>query len=87
MAYSFSGIGKISGPAGLALIIGSFNFITPQAMLPAVLLAFVYLACRRALAGLVYGLIGIETKGRSFAEIDGMLRAEPAVKAEPVAQW
>ena len=86
VAYGFGGIGKITGPVGLALIVGSSNFITPQAMLPAVVPAFAYLAFWYVLAGLVYGLVGIETKGRSYAEIDSMLAAGPKVKAVPVPQ-
>jgi putative MFS transporter len=84
VAYGFGSIGKITGPVGLALIVGSSNFIHPSAMLPAVVPAFGYLAFWFALAGLAYGLIGIETRGRSFEEIDSLLGARPAVKAEPI---
>lgn len=58
----------------------------PAAMLPAVVPAFIYLAGWYVLSGLVYGLVGIETKGLSFAQIDSLLTAKPVVKAAPVAQ-
>lgn len=80
VAYGFGGIGKITGPVGLALIVGSSNLITPQAMLPAIVPAFIYLASWYVLSGLVYGVLGIETRGRSFAEIDKMLEVSVAAK-------
>jgi hypothetical protein len=62
------------------LIVGSSNLITPQAMLPAIVPAFVYLALWYVLAGLIHGLIGIETRSRSFAVIDKMLELGTAAK-------
>jgi putative MFS transporter len=72
-AYGFGGIGKIIGPAGLALIVGSSNMVNPQATLDAILPAMLYLAAWFALAGIVYLALGIETKGRSLEEIEVML--------------
>jgi hypothetical protein len=46
-------------------------------MLPAVMPAFLFLAAWYALAGIGYGLFGIETKGRSFEEIDAILDHRP----------
>jgi len=83
VAYGFGSIGKITGPVGLALIVGASNFIAPAAMGPAVMPAFLYLAFWFALAGLAYGVIGIETRGRSFAAIDRLLAAPPAVAPAP----
>jgi MFS transporter, putative metabolite:H+ symporter len=77
-AYGFGSVGKIVGPLGLAMIVGSSNFIAPAAMLPAVLPAFAFLGAWYALAGIGYGLFGIETKGRSFEEIDTLLDRRPA---------
>jgi MFS transporter, putative metabolite:H+ symporter len=75
-AYGFGGIGKVIGPAGLAVILGSSNMINPQITLDAILPAFVYLAAWFAVAGVVYLALGFETKGRSFEEIDEHLAAE-----------
>jgi MFS transporter, putative metabolite:H+ symporter len=69
-AYGFGGIGKIIGPLGLALIIGSSNVVKPEASVAMILPAFVYLASWYLLAGGVYYFLGIETKGRSIEEIN-----------------
>src|SRR6266446_442572 len=52
-AYGFGGIGKVIGPLGLALIVGSSNIITPQASVAALVPAYSYLAAWFALAGFV----------------------------------
>ena len=36
-AYGFGGLGKVIGPLGLALIVGSSNIITPKASVAALL--------------------------------------------------
>jgi putative MFS transporter len=86
-AYGFGGLGKVIGPLGLALIVGSSNMITPKASVAALLPAYTYLAAWFALAGVVYIVLGIETKGRSLETIEKALEASrPAeiahVKAE-----
>ncbi len=77
-AYGFGGIGKIIGPVGLALIVGSGNFLKPDVPLPQIPTAFVYLGCWFLMAGLVYYFIGIETKGKSIDQIDKELAAASA---------
>jgi MFS transporter, putative metabolite:H+ symporter len=78
-AYGFGGIGKIIGPLGLALIVGSSNVVTPQASVAAIVPAFIYLGAWFALAGAVYYFLGIETKGRSIEEIDdALIKPAPA---------
>jgi putative MFS transporter len=78
-AYGFGGIGKVIGPLGLALVVGSSNVVKPEATLDAIQPAFLYLASWFVLAGAVYFFLGIETKGRSIEEIDRDLKAVPAV--------
>src|SRR6202158_1627757 len=81
-AYGFGGLGKVIGPLGLALIVGSSNIITPKASVAALLPSFSYLAAWFALAGLAYLFIGMETKGRSLEKIEQDLDASrPAVLA------
>lgn len=75
-AYGFGGLGKIIGPLGLALIVGSSNVVKPEASLAAILPAFVYLAAWFLLAGLVFLVFGIETKGRSIEEVDEALAVD-----------
>ena len=69
-AYGFGGIGKIIGPLGLAMIVGSSNFVKPDVPMTAIPMAFVYLGGWFALAGVVYYFLGIETRGKSIEQID-----------------
>jgi putative MFS transporter len=74
-AYGFGGIGKILGPVGLALIVGSSNYLKPDVPLTEIPTAFVYLGCWFLMAGLVYYFFGLETKGKSLEQIDRELAA------------
>jgi putative MFS transporter len=69
-AYGFGGIGKIIGPLGLALIVGSSNIVKPEASAGKIVPAFLYLGGWYAVAGLVYGFFGMETRGRTIEQID-----------------
>src|SRR5258707_1283934 len=69
-AYGFGGIGKIIGPLGLALIVGSGNYLKPDVPLPQIPRAFVYLGCWFLMAGSVDYFMGIKTKGKSIEQID-----------------
>lgn len=78
-AYGFGGIGKIIGPIGLPLIVGSSNIVKPDVTIAAILPCFLYLAAWSALAGFAYAFIGFETKGRSIEDIDrGLTAGRPA---------
>ena len=72
-SYGFGGIGKILGPLGLALIVGSSNIVKPEASVAKIVPAFIYLAAWYALAGIIYYFFGTETKGLSIEEIDRQL--------------
>jgi putative MFS transporter len=74
-AYGFGGIGKILGPVGLALIVGSGNYLKPDLPLPEIPLAFLYLGCWFLMSGAVYYFLGIETRGKSIEQIDRELAA------------
>jgi putative MFS transporter len=74
-AYGFGGIGKIIGPVGLALIVGSSNYVKPDVPLPEMPTAFIYLGCWFLMAGVVYYFFGIETRGKSNEQIDRELAA------------
>ena len=69
-AYGFGGLGKIIGPLGLALIVGSSNIITPAASVAALLPAYSFLAACFVVSGLIFILFGMETKGRSLETIE-----------------
>ena len=85
LCYGVGNVGKIIGPLGLALIVGSSNYISPKASVDAVLPAFLYLGFWYALAALTSWLIGFETKSRSIEEIDRAFAAGDAAKASPTA--
>ena len=74
-AYGFGGIGKIIGPLGLAIIVGSSNLVKPNVPVPQIPTAFLYLGCWFLMAGVVYYFFGLETQGKSLEQIDKELAA------------
>jgi len=83
LCYGVGNMGKIIGPLGLALIVGSSNYVSPKASVDAVLPAFLYLGFWYALAALTFWFIGFETKSRSIEEIDRAFAAGDAAKVPP----
>jgi len=79
--YGVGNLGKFIGPAGLALIAGSSNYVAPKATLDALVPAFNYFAFWYVLGAVAFWFIGIETRGRLFDEIDAALTA-PAASSE-----
>jgi putative MFS transporter len=74
-SYGIGNLGKIIGPLGLALVIGSSNYVSPKVTLDAIFPALLFLAFWYGQAGLVFLLLGIETKNRSIEEIGSALDA------------
>jgi putative MFS transporter len=74
-AYGIGNLGKIIGPLGLALIVGSSNYVSPKVTLDAIFPALLFLAFWYGQAALVFAFLGIETKGRSIEEIGRALDA------------
>ena len=72
-AYGFGGIGKILGPMGLAVVVGASNLVTPAASEAGIIPAYAFIAVFGVLAGIAYGFIGFETKGKTFDEIEQYL--------------
>ncbi len=77
LGYGFGNLGKFIGPAGLAVIAGSDNFVTPKATLDALIPAMNYFGFWYLVAAVAIWCFGIETKGRTIGEIDSMLTASP----------
>ena len=75
--YGIGNLGKIIGPLGLALIVGSSNYVSPKVTIDAIFPALLFLAFWYGQAGLVFLMLGFETKGRSIEEIDSALAAPP----------
>ena len=82
-SYGIGNLGKIIGPLGLALIVGSSNYVSPKATLDAIFPALLFLAFWYAQAAFAFLLLGIETKGRSIEEINRALDS-PAPAPAPV---
>jgi putative MFS transporter len=75
LVYGVGNLGKFIGPAGLALIAGSSNFVAPKATIDAIIPAFNYFGFWYVLGALAFWYIGIETRGRTISEIDTALSA------------
>ncbi len=69
-AYGFGGLGKIIGPLGLALIVGSSNVVKPDVTVAAIPASFLFLAGWLVICGLGFMLFGFETRRRSIAALD-----------------
>jgi len=87
LVYGVGNLGKFIGPAGLALIAGSTNYVAPKATLDALIPAFNYFAAWYVIGALAFWFIGFETRGRSLDEIDAALTApDTAPQPVPVAR-
>jgi putative MFS transporter len=75
VGYGVGNLGKFIGPAGMAVIAGSDNFVSPKATLDALIPAMNYFGFWFVLAGLAAWFIGFETRGRTIQEIDSHLRS------------
>jgi MFS transporter, putative metabolite:H+ symporter len=74
LVYGASNLGKFIGPAGLAVVVGASNYVSPTATLAAIVPAFNYFAVWFILAVFAFLLIGIETRGRTIEELDAALK-------------
>jgi putative MFS transporter len=72
-AYGFGGIGKIIGPLGLAMIVGTSDIVSPKATLDAIVPAFMYFTGWLILWGLAFLFWGFETGKQSISAIDEQL--------------
>ncbi len=69
-AYGVGSLGKIIGPLGLGLFLGSANVLAPSASRETVVPGFIYLAMWLLATGVVFAMWAFETRGKSFEEID-----------------
>jgi MFS transporter, putative metabolite:H+ symporter len=82
--YGVGNLGKFIGPAGLALIAGSSNFVNPKATLDALIPGFLYFASWYVLGAIAFWLIAMETRGRTIEEIDTALSRPMPIPTLPV---
>ena len=83
LGYGFGNLGKFIGPAGLAVIAGSDNLVTPKATLDALVPAMNYFALWYLVGAAAIWFIGFETRGRTIGEIDSTLNAPSAAESSP----
>jgi putative MFS transporter len=83
--YGIGNLGKFIGPAGLALIAGSSNYVKPEATLDALVPGFNYFAFWYVLGAFAFWFIGFETSRRSIDEIDSALGRPAPVGAASAA--
>jgi putative MFS transporter len=83
-SYGIGNLGKIIGPLGLALVIGTSDYVSPKATIDAIFPALLFLAFWYGQAALVFLFFGIETKNRSIEEINRDLTA-PSDRGAPSA--
>ena len=69
-AYGVGGIGKVIGPLGLALILGSNNLVKPDATEQSLVPGFLYFAGWYLLVAVVFLFIGMETRNKSIEALD-----------------
>ncbi|MBV9827191.1 MAG: MFS transporter [Alphaproteobacteria bacterium] len=72
-SYGIGNLGKIIGPLGLALIVGSTDYVSPKVVPTALFPALLFLAFWYFQAAMVFLLVGFETKGRTIEEINEAL--------------
>jgi len=73
LVYGVGNLGKFIGPAGLALIAGSSNYVKPQVTLDALVPGFAYFASWYVIGALAFLFIAMETRGLTIDEIDAEL--------------
>ena len=83
-SYGIGNLGKIIGPLGLALIVGSSDYVSPKVVPSALFPALLFLAFWYGQAAVMFLLLGFETKGRSIEEINRALDTPAGVALDPV---
>ena len=78
LAWAASGIGRIVGPLGVALIAGTGDLIDPEATLDALKPAFLFLASFSLVVGLAFVLVKLEPHGRDLETLSAELVEEAA---------
>ena len=84
LGYGIGNMGKIIGPLGLALIAGSSDLVSPKATIDSLFPAYLFFAFWYGQAGLMFLLLGFETKGRSIEEINRSLDTPAGIELDPV---
>ena len=76
VAWAVSGIARIIGPAGVALIAGTSDLVDPEATLDALKPAFLYLAAFAVLIAVGFALVRLEPHGSDLETLSDELITE-----------
>ena len=87
LVYGVGNLGKFIGPAGLAVIAGSSNYVKPAVTMSALVPGFAYFAAWYVIGAIAFAFIAMETRGRTIDEIDAELNGQvsPAPARQPQA--
>jgi MFS transporter, putative metabolite:H+ symporter len=85
-SYGIGNLGKIIGPLGLALIVGSSDYVSPKVVPAALFPALLFLAFWYGQAALMFLVLGFETRGRSIEDISSALDAPATASATAPAR-
>ncbi|HEY3910291.1 MAG TPA: MFS transporter [Stellaceae bacterium] len=85
LVYGVGNLGKFIGPAGLALIAGSSNYVKPAVTSAALIPGFAYFAFWYVLGAVAFWFIGFETSRRSIDDIDKELTGPAAAERARLA--
>ena len=85
LVYGVGNLGKFIGPAGLALIAGSDNFVSPKATADALIPGFNYFAEWYLIGAFAFWLIAPETRGQTITQIDQAMSALQSRGSEVVS--
>lgn len=77
LGNAIGGVGKILGPAALALFANTSDIVSPKATTAAITPAFIFFGAGILVCALVWWLIAPETNGRSLEEVAGEAEAVP----------
>lgn len=83
---AMGGVGKIVGPVGLALIVGTTDVVSPKATAAGLFPAFLMFGACMVVAGLAFAFIAPEPNGRSLDEVEEMLEVEEQVADAPTVE-
>ena len=85
LVYGVGNLGKFIGPAGLAWIAGSSNFVKPEATMAALIPGFLFFAYWYLIGAFAFLFIGAETRGRTIDEIDREMNSQATRSTEVVS--
>jgi MFS transporter, putative metabolite:H+ symporter len=83
---AMGGVGKIVGPVGLALIVGTSDIVSPKATAAGLFPAFLMFGLCMLVAGLAFAFIAPEPNGRSLDEVEETLEVSEQLADAPTVE-